>query len=131
MAPDFLPIGIKDNFFSLGGDSILAIKLVNQINKEFYTNISVLSIFQHNTVSNIFDYLRQNLQNTTQCQLVINSIPVANTKEQVLSFAQERLWFIDKYTEGTSAYNIPVFFEFCECFGCGGWICWILILIIL
>ncbi|MBL8677013.1 MAG: hypothetical protein JNJ47_06305, partial [Alphaproteobacteria bacterium] len=29
----------------------------------------------------------------------------------ILSFAQERLWFVDRYEEGTSAYNIPIIFK--------------------
>ncbi|MGD8926781.1 MAG: condensation domain-containing protein, partial [Thioalkalispiraceae bacterium] len=34
-----------------------------------------------------------------------------DSKRQVLSFAQERLWFIELFEEGTSAYNIPIIFE--------------------
>jgi acyl-CoA synthetase (AMP-forming)/AMP-acid ligase II/acyl carrier protein len=46
-------IGIKDNFFDLGGDSIQAGKILASINKEFSGNVSASDFFQHPTVEGI------------------------------------------------------------------------------
>ena len=56
-------VGIRDNFFRLGGDSILAIKLMSQLNKGLKNTISVSAIFKHNTVETLICYLKQNFEN--------------------------------------------------------------------
>ena len=38
-------------------------------------------------------------------------VVITKAEEQSLSFAQERLWFIERYEEGTNAYNIPMVFK--------------------
>jgi surfactin family lipopeptide synthetase A len=43
-------IGVNDNFFNIGGDSIKAIRLVNSINKRSKTNIKILDLFTNNTI---------------------------------------------------------------------------------
>ena len=48
-------VSINDNFFKLGGNSILAVKLVNKINKIFDVNVNISEIFQCNTVKKITD----------------------------------------------------------------------------
>jgi acyl carrier protein len=53
-------IGIDNNFFSLGGDSLLAIKLVSKINKELQTNLSVYTLFQEKTIYHLTQYLLNN-----------------------------------------------------------------------
>ena len=57
---------------------------------------------------NIFSYLQENNLFSKDCDLPILKSQMA---KQPLSFAQERLWFIDKYEEGTNAYNVPVIFK--------------------
>ena len=42
--------------------------------------------------------------------VTIKKVSVTSTQEQVLSFAQERLWFIEKFEGGTNAYNIPMLY---------------------
>lgn len=46
-------IGVRDNFFTLGGDSILAIRLVIKINKFFHSNVKVKDVFSAKTIENI------------------------------------------------------------------------------
>ena len=43
--------------------------------------------------------------------MVIEKIETRQEERQLLSFAQERLWFIEKYEEGTNVYNIPMIFK--------------------
>ncbi|MFM7712590.1 MAG: phosphopantetheine-binding protein, partial [Microcystis sp.] len=52
-------IGIHDNFFDLGGHSILAIKLLNQIQKNFNQELSLTSLFQHPTIAQLSQQLSQ------------------------------------------------------------------------
>lgn len=101
-------ISVKDSFYSLGGNSILAIKLVNQINKELGIDIRANLILKYNTIEKILEHLRFT---TTKGSILINKVTINRPEEQLLSFNQERLWFIEKYEHGTNAYNIPMFYR--------------------
>ena len=98
-------IGIRDDFFRLGGNSILAIKLISYINKSFSNNINVSLVFKNFTIEKLICCI------DLEKQIVIKKSQITNVQEQILSFAQERLWFIDKFESGTNAYNIPMIFE--------------------
>ena len=65
-------------------------------------------------MANIFQYktIRQIMDNLGSTKQII--IPVAACDKHLLSFAQERLWFIEQYEEGTYAYHIPVLLELNE-----------------
>lgn len=61
-------IGIRDNFFQLGGDSILSIRIVSEM-KQLGFNISVRDIFQHNTIEHIVPIIsKQNIKENASYQ---------------------------------------------------------------
>lgn len=47
------PVGINDNFFQLGGDSILSVQIANQVREAFQVELSFLIFFQQPTVANM------------------------------------------------------------------------------
>jgi amino acid adenylation domain-containing protein len=105
LSPD--EVSVDDNFFRLGGNSISAIKLTHRINQALNTHLNVSAIFSHNTVRKLANNL-----NTLQDQhSPITPITVNDAENQWLSFAQERLKFIDLYEEGGHAYHIPLVFK--------------------
>ncbi|MEE3716406.1 amino acid adenylation domain-containing protein [Tumidithrix elongata RA019] len=53
------PIGIHDNFFSLGGHSLLSVRLVSEIEKNFNCKLSLTSFFQINTIAEIAEWIRE------------------------------------------------------------------------
>ncbi|NDB61210.1 gramicidin biosynthesis protein, partial [bacterium] len=69
--------------------------------------IAVSAIFKHKTIEMLVRYLAHNSEDN----IVIEKSIITKVEEQSLSFAQERLWFIEKYEEGTNAYNIPMIFK--------------------
>ena len=97
-------ISIRDDFFRMGGDSILAIRLVSKIIKNTDLAVNVAAIFAHKNIENLL----RHLENNNKKEVTIEQCSVKNEKEQLLSFAQERLWFIEKYERGTNAYNVPI-----------------------
>jgi len=101
---DISNISIRDNFFSLGGNSILAIKLVSKINRELGIQLSVESIYTNKNIEKIV----QNIEYSDHQNIVIRKSNALKVNSQLLSFTQERLWFIEKYEQGTNAYNIPI-----------------------
>ncbi|WP_370901397.1 amino acid adenylation domain-containing protein, partial [Chryseobacterium gossypii] len=102
-------ISIYDDFFRLGGNSIMAIKLISKIQYELKLHADVGTVFSHKTVVSLAEVLSG--ENNIDRQEKIAPVPVASVEEQRLSFAQERLWFIEKYEEGSNAYNIPMVFK--------------------
>lgn len=100
-------ISVEDDFFRLGGSSILAIKLMNQLNRGFDIRMSISTVFTHKTIRKLAEYIEFGEQEN----ISISKLPVSNVEDQVLSFAQERIWFIESYEGGSNAYNIPLVFE--------------------
>jgi amino acid adenylation domain-containing protein len=100
-------VGIKSDFFKLGGNSILAIKLANRLNREFNKNINVTSIFKYKNITDLID----STKHIVNKPYFIISQPNLAKEECKLSFAQERLWFIHKYAEGNNVYNTSLIYE--------------------
>jgi len=57
-------VGIFDNFFRLGGSSIMAIKLVSRLNREFNVDITLSLIFVQNTISQLATFLKYNFEDS-------------------------------------------------------------------
>lgn len=98
-------VGIHDDFFKLGGHSILAIHLCHQMSLVTHRQVSVADIFKYKTIAGLCAVLRTNdfLSDITVIEEAEKNAP--------LSFAQERLWFIEQYEGGTNAYHIPLVLE--------------------
>ncbi|KYC42726.1 non-ribosomal peptide synthetase [Scytonema hofmannii PCC 7110] len=98
-------VGIHDNFFSLGGHSLLATQLVSRIRKIFQVELPLRELFATATVSELaqsIDHLQQ--------QDLATAPPILRRAENVelpLSFAQQRLWFLDQFEPNSALYNIP------------------------
>jgi amino acid adenylation domain-containing protein len=67
---DVSPIGVLDNFFEIGGDSLLAIRLVNNIQREFGIKLPLHSLFQHGTIERLAALLRRTATPSTWSPLV-------------------------------------------------------------
>ncbi|CEE94688.1 putative Phenylalanine racemase (ATP-hydrolyzing) [Xenorhabdus nematophila str. Anatoliense] len=96
-----------DNFFRLGGHSLLAIKLVSEIQQALAIQISVRAVFESQTLAE-FAQLIAEQQIKNDYVAIAPIIPVAKTERFPLSFAQQRLWFIDQLDGQTPQYNMPL-----------------------
>lgn len=104
-------ISVDNSFFELGGNSILAIKLISKIHRmDPDLSIPVAAIFTHRTIREFCHYL----ENGEDSHVSIQKAQILVEEDQVLSFAQERLWFYDHYAPETSVYNIPMLFKIAE-----------------
>ena len=95
-------LSIDDDFFGLGGNSILAIKVSHRLSKAFGYNIGITDIFKHKSVAKLIAAgpIKDHI-----------NIPRLGKDQAPLSFAQERLWFIEKYEQGSHAYHVPLLYE--------------------
>ncbi len=101
------PIGIHDNFFSLGGHSLLATQLVSRIRNIFKLELPLRSLFTTATVTELARSIQQ-LQQENVKLTYTDILPRTLNAELPLSFAQQRLWFIDQLEPHTASYNIPM-----------------------
>ena len=100
-------IGIHDNFFALGGHSLLATQVISRVNTAFAAEIPILPIFKHPTIAALAEVIQTYL---AQGQSGIPSVkiePVSRKDKLPLSFAQQRLWFLDRFNR-SAAYNLPI-----------------------
>ncbi|WP_426575526.1 amino acid adenylation domain-containing protein (plasmid) [Xenorhabdus stockiae] len=91
-------VGIEDNFFRIGGNSLSSIKLIAAIRRTLSTDISLAQLFELKTIAGLVT------QMDTQIRTVIP--PLAQARYP-LSFAQERMLFIEQYEQGSDVYHIP------------------------
>ncbi len=106
-------VGIQDNFFELGGHSLLAIQVISRLNKAFGVELSVRSLFEAPTVEKLVAAIASatpsaianisNGQQKTQTQIIPKR---TGTEPCPLSFAQQRLWFLNQLKSDNFAYNI-------------------------
>ena len=95
-------ISATASFFDIGGHSLLATRVLSEVFKRFGKKITVRAMFEHKTIRAFAKYLETLVSEDYQ------SIPtVARDEDLELSFAQQRLWFIDQLESGSVQYNIP------------------------
>ena len=104
------PIGRFDNFFDLGGHSLLAMQLISRIRDSFQVELPVRAIFEQPELSALAQIIKSSSGLSPQLPPIE---PQPADALRPLSFAQQRLWFLDRFeTDGTAAYNIPAAVRF-------------------
>ncbi|MEG4144509.1 amino acid adenylation domain-containing protein [Microcoleus sp. Pol12B5] len=98
-------VGIHDNFFELGGHSLLATQAISRLREAFQVEVPLRSLFESPTVATFTESL---LQYRAEQKLKAPPIKRASRQGELpLSFAQQRLWFLDQLQPGNPGYNIP------------------------
>ena len=100
-------VGVEDNFFEIGGHSLLATRIISRCRQRFQVDVPLKLLFDSPTIETLALLITQN--ENKQCAPLIEPAP-ANTPIP-LSFAQQRLWFIEQLNPGNVAYLIPGAFK--------------------
>ncbi|HYO16411.1 MAG TPA: amino acid adenylation domain-containing protein, partial [Thermoanaerobaculia bacterium] len=100
--------GRHDNFFELGGESLKATQLVSRVRQVFRVELPVRGFFEDPTIAGVARAI-QDLWTAAQGRHAREIPPVRTARRDLplpLSFAQERLWFLDQFAPGSPVYNV-------------------------
>lgn len=100
-------IGVDDDFFELGGDSLKALTFISSLHRDDNHLIEVGDFFKHPTIRGVTDKLANNGGSRRQA-----IVPSEKMEYYDLSHAQQRLWIIDQLEEDLVAYNLTAAVEF-------------------
>ncbi|HEX7243109.1 MAG TPA: amino acid adenylation domain-containing protein, partial [Longimicrobiaceae bacterium] len=100
-------VGAADDFFALGGHSLLAVRAISRIRTALGVEVPVRAMFESPTVEGMAGRVDALLREGGAASAA--PIPrVPRDGDLPLSFAQQRLWFIDQLDPGSAGYNVPV-----------------------
>ncbi len=107
-------VGINDSFFDLGGHSLLATQVASRIRTVFEVEIPLRNLFEATTIAKLADLVEAALRAGTGAMLppieLVPRDPATGlpTEPPQLSYAQQRLWFLDQLAPGNLFYNLPL-----------------------
>ncbi|HSX63739.1 MAG TPA: condensation domain-containing protein, partial [Pseudoxanthomonas sp.] len=97
--------GVDDDFFSLGGHSLLATYVISRIRAAFTVELPLKALFEHPTVAQLAAVI-------ASCAAAPAAMPTIAQQSRParipLSFAQQRLWFVEQLNPGSSQFNVPI-----------------------
>ncbi|MCL2534222.1 MAG: condensation domain-containing protein, partial [Nocardiaceae bacterium] len=104
------PVGPEDSFFDLGGDSLVATKVVARVNATLRAAVTVRDLFERPTVRRLAAYVESSLDaDGTWARAAVPAAPTRHDRPDrlPLSAAQQRMWFVDQLDTTSPVYNIP------------------------
>ncbi|QSQ26196.1 amino acid adenylation domain-containing protein [Pyxidicoccus parkwayensis] len=103
-------VGARDDFFALGGHSLLATQVVTRLRAQLGVELSLRTLFEAPTVARLAERIETLKGAARAGAQVIPLVPRGADAGDLLevSFAQQRLWFLEQLQPGQTAYNIPI-----------------------
>ncbi|MBT6180171.1 MAG: HAD-IIIC family phosphatase, partial [Deltaproteobacteria bacterium] len=99
-------VGVTDNFFELGGHSLLATQLVARLRERFDAEIPLQVLFQSATVRELGEKLDAFIADGGGVDDGPAIEIISRDEPMPLSFAQQRMWFLDQLEPGSAFYNV-------------------------
>jgi amino acid adenylation domain-containing protein len=100
-------IGVHDSFFEIGGNSLLSLLMLSRVQDVLNAEVPLRTFFEAPTIGSIATCVDAARHGGDAAGAVPPLSPVPRDGELALSFAQQRLWFLDQLDPGTALYNIP------------------------
>jgi amino acid adenylation domain-containing protein/non-ribosomal peptide synthase protein (TIGR01720 family) len=100
-------VGRHDNFFELGGHSLLATQFISRVRTKLKVEIPLRSLFAAPTIAQ----LAPSIQQLQQQDIKLSAPPILRRVENAeipLSYAQQRLWFLDQLESNNTSYKLSI-----------------------
>ncbi|WP_442972049.1 amino acid adenylation domain-containing protein [Rhodococcus sp. P1Y] len=97
-------VGLDDDFFELGGNSLIATQVVARLGVALDAQIPVRVLFEVSSVEALAARVESQVGSGARAALVAGVRP----DRIPLSLAQQRMWFLNRFDPESAAYNIPV-----------------------
>jgi len=109
------PVGREDDFFDLGGHSLLVMRVISRVRESFQRGLEARDLFEHRTVAALALQLEDRSDAAVGARLGERTLPISYTApgaRRLLSFAQRRLWFLDQLEQDSAAFNEALHLRF-------------------
>ena len=97
-------VGPHENFFSIGGHSLLAAQLATRLGSELGTTVPLRTVFEHPTIAGLAGWIATNATKDGAAPPVMRLAPGTRAP---LSLMQQRLWYLEQLQPGRTVYNVP------------------------
>ncbi|MCY7297351.1 non-ribosomal peptide synthetase, partial [Alteromonas sp. a30] len=107
-------IGIHDDFFELGGNSLLATRLLSKLRENGFDSLSLSSLFDHKTVAELVRNLGKSATKSTVNSINEQSLVLtsgAGEALEALTPMQQKLWMFSQFGDGHMAYHMPLIID--------------------
>jgi amino acid adenylation domain-containing protein len=94
-------VSVEDNFFELGGHSLLATQVASRVRTVFEVELPLRTLFEATTVVELAKVIEAGRHG-----IAPPIDPVSREGDLELSFAQQRLWFLEQLSPGSIDYNM-------------------------
>jgi amino acid adenylation domain-containing protein len=101
-------VGANEDFFDLGGHSLLATQVISRVRKAFPIEIPLRMMFESSTVAGLSKNIEHLLKTSQDAPVSPVLVPLPRNGPLPLSFAQQRLWFLEQLYPNTPTYNMPL-----------------------
>ncbi|MDY7094118.1 MAG: non-ribosomal peptide synthase/polyketide synthase, partial [Acidobacteriota bacterium] len=114
-------VSIDDDFFELGGHSLMATRVVSRVREAFSVELPLAELFERSTVAQLAELLAESMDGGGGAVVpppLVPGLAVSGPAEGgeassgPLSFAQNRLWLLDRLEAGNPSYNLPAAVHF-------------------
>ena len=104
---DVEQVGVHDNFFDLGGDSLTAIRVLSRVAQQYGTDFHVQNLFDAPTIEEFSRIIQAKAQPAARAALQ----PRGREQAVPLSYPQQVLWIVDQLHPSALCYNIAETFR--------------------
>ena len=97
-------IGLDENFFELGGQSLLALQITTRIKEELNFTVSLKSFYENPTINKLSSIIKNDQPNQPSSSETVRTSRLTNLP---LSASQKGIWIYSQFNSSNPAYNIP------------------------